>query len=213
MNDNLKNKLIKIAKEYISKDDPSHDFLHHERVLSLALSIAKTENADLDIIIPAALFHDAVNYPKNDPRSRGAAEESAVLVGRVLKKIKAFPRKKILLVQTAIAQCSFSKGIMPELLESKILQDADRLEATGAIAIMRTFSSTGQMKRSFYHAKDPFAKARELAPFEHGLDLFYVRLLKVEKMMHTRLAKSIAKRRTKFLHDFLAELKLELEGK
>lgn len=213
MNKNLKTKLIAISRELVSKEDPAHDFLHHERVLALAVRIAKAEKADLDIIVPAALFHDAVNYPKNDPRSKMAAEESATLAGKVLKKIRKYPQKKIPLVQTAIAQCSFSKGIMPELLEAKILQDADRLEATGAIAIMRTFSSTGQMKRQFYHPHDPFAKARELAPLEHAVDLFYVRLLKVEKMMHTKLARSIAKRRTRFLHDFLAELKLELEGK
>ena len=130
-----------------------------------------------------------------------------------MQTLDTYPQEKIALVKTCILECSFSKGIVPALLESKILQDADGLEATGAISIMRTYASTGQMKRPFYHAEDPFCEHREPDASQFALDLFYVRLLKVAERMHTQTAKNIAKRRTDFLIQFLDEFKLELEGK
>jgi uncharacterized protein len=212
MNNKLKNNLINIAKEKISNTDVSHDFEHALRVLINAEMITKEEKADFDIIVPAALFHDLIVYPKDHPEKHKSQEESAELTEKILNKIPEFP-KKIKKIKTCILECSFSKGIIPKLLESKILQDADGLEATGAISIMRTYSSTGQMKRPFYNSRDPFCKNREADSTEFALDLFYTRLLKVEARMHTKKAKEIAKRRTNFLRQFLKELELELQGK
>jgi|TARA_Y100000310_G_scaffold82857_1_gene79477 hypothetical protein len=90
--------------------------------------------------------------------------------------------------------------------------DADSLEATGAISIMRTYSSTGQMKRPFYNSEDPFCENRKPDSLNFALDLFYDKLLKVTDKMHTKTSKSISKRRTDFLIDFLKELKLEWKG-
>ena len=213
MNTKLKEKLIDIAKQKISNDDPSHDFLHALRVLAVAEQIAKEEKADLDIVVPAALFHDLVSHPKNNPRSKDAPHESAELAGQILKEINEFPQKKVENVQIAIRCCSYSQGIVPELLEAKILQDADGLEAMGAISIMRTFSSTGSMKRLFYDYGDPFCKDREPDDLRFALDLFFTRLLKVKDRMHTKTAMKMAKRRTLFLKKFLSELELELKGK
>lgn len=210
MTKSLKNKLIGIAKQYQAKGDPSHDFQHVLRVMNLALEISKKENADTDIIIPAALFHDVVVYRKDTKESKTESDESAEATRRILNNIKIYPEKKIGKVLICIRQCSFSKGIKPSLLEAKILQDADRLEATGAIAIMRTFSSGGQMMRPFYDPRDPFRKKSRPKSFATALDLFYERLLVVEKQMHTSWAKKIAKRRTSFLKMFLAELETEL---
>ena len=212
MNSKLKNQLIKIAKEKIPNVDVSHDFEHALRVLSNAERIAKEEKGDMDIIVPAALFHDLVVYPKNHQNSSESQKESAEKAEKILKKLN-FPKDKIEKVKICILECSFSKGITPNLLESKILQDADGLEATGAISIMRTYSSTGQMKRPFYNAEDPFCKNREPNASKFALDLFYERLLKVTERMHTKTAKKIAKRRKGFLIDFLKEFKLELKGK
>ncbi len=213
MDKNFRSKLIEIARRNIPDTDVSHDFEHALRVLANAERIAKEENADLDIIVPAALFHDVVVYPKDHAEKHKSQEESAELVSKILNKINNFPKEKIAKVKTCILECSFSKGILPKLLESKILQDADGLEATGAISIMRTYSSTGQMKRPFYNSVDPFCKKREPNTLHFALDLFYTRLLKVEERMHTKKAKVIAKRRTKFLRSFLKELELELEGR
>lgn len=209
----LKNQLIKIAKKKISDTDVSHDFEHALRVLSNAEKIAKKENGDLDIIVPAALFHDLILYPKNHPDKLKSQKESAKAAKKILMSFANFPKEKIKQVEICILECSFSRGIRPKLLESKILQDADGLEATGAISIMRTYSSTGQMKRPFYNSEDPFCENREPNAQKFAVDLFYERLLKVGERIHTKTAKKIAKRRTDFLHKFLKELKLELKGK
>lgn len=209
MNTSLKNRLFSISQERQTKDDPSHDFQHILRVTNLAIKIGKSVDADLDIVIAAALFHDIVVYPKNSPQSKSESDESAEVAGKILEKIKEYPQDKIEPVKICIKQCSFSKGIMPDIIESKVLQDADRLEATGAISIMRTFASSGQMKRQLYTPEDPFCE-KGSADFRSGTDLFYKRLMVVEKTMHTELAKKIARKRTQFLEIFLLELKDEL---
>lgn len=200
-----------MARQNQTKEDPSHDFQHILRVTNMAQKIGEEEGADMDILIPAALLHDSVVYQKNSAKSKNETEESAEYAEKLLMDIEGYPKDKIKDVKTCIRQCSFSKGIYPDLLEAKILQDADRLEATGAISIMRTFSSGGQMNRQFYLPEDPFFEKTDLVPFSASLELFYKRLLVVERGMHTKLAKRIAKRRTGFLRDFLAELRLELE--
>ncbi len=212
MNTELRTYLIQIAKDIISKDDVSHDFAHAFRVLSNVEKISKIEGGDLYILTPAALFHDLIVYPKDHPDRYKSQEESAEKAEQILYTIDSFPKNKILPIKSCILECSFSKGIIPDSLESKILQDADGLEATGAISIMRTYSSAGQMKRPFYNLDDPFCEYRKSDTTSFALDLFYERLLKVGNRMHTKTAREIAKRRTDFLFNFLDEFKLELEG-
>jgi uncharacterized protein len=213
MNADLTQKLKGIAIERMAQNDASHGSDHAIRVTLLAEHIAREEQTgDLDVIVPAALFHDLIVYPKNDPRSPFEAQESAEAAEEILKSLPDFPQEKIADVMTCITQCSYNKGIIPDLIESKILQDADRMEATGAIAIMRTFASTQHMGSKFFHSEDPFCEHREPDPFNYGVDLFYARLLKVEGGMHTQTARNMARRRTKLLEDFLDELRLELQG-
>jgi uncharacterized protein len=198
-----------MAQDYQVKDDPSHDFQHILRVKNLSEKIAKIVDADLDIVIPAALFHDIVVYKKNSIESKNESDESAEVADKVLNSIDGYPKHKINKVKQCIKECSFSKGIIPESLESKVLQDADRLEATGAIAIMRTFASTGHMKTSLYSKDDPLC-IKGHVKFRSGIDLFYERLLQVSKTMHTDYAKKLAKDRTLFLNQFLDQYKIEL---
>jgi uncharacterized protein len=206
----LKSKLIPIARDLYSNDDPSHDFQHILRVLGNIELLSQTEGGDIEILIPAALFHDVVNYPKNDPKAVLATNESADKAAAVLKQIKDYPTAKIEKVMHAISVCSFSKNIKAETLEAQLLQDADMLEATGAISIMRTFASAGNMKRRFYDPEDPYAKSRILDPRENTLDLFYVRLLRIPERMNTKLGKQLAEQRMKILHEFLTQLNEEL---
>jgi len=206
----LRKKLIEEAGRVISDNDPSHDLNHALRVLGNAEYITHVEGGDLEIIIPAALFHDLVNYAKDDPRSADAAEESALLARGILQKLPDYNPPKITFVERAIIEHSYNKGIRPESLESQIVQDADRLEATGAISIMRTFCSTGQMKRQFYDSEDPFCEQRKADSSSYALDLFYTRLLKVKDLMNTATARRLAEKRTRFLYQFLGELKEEI---
>jgi len=206
----MRQKLIEEAKKRISSDDPSHDLGHALRVLANAETIARIEGGDPEIIIPAALFHDVVNYPKDDPRSDYSADDSAILTSDILYNIESYDRSKIPYVAQAIAEHTFPKGIRPTTLESKIVQDADRLECTGAIAIMRTFSSTGQMKRGFYNPSEPFCENNNTGK-NYALDLFYKRLFRVKDLMNMYTARRMAEERTAFLYLFMEQLRSEIE--
>ncbi len=210
MDIDIEKNLIKIAKKEVDNTDPSHDFYHALRVLNIAKFIAKEENADEDIIIPSALFHDVVNYPKNDIKRMLSSDESAEFTEKILREIN-FPLDKIEKVSYSIKCCSFTKNIKTDLLESKILQDADGLEATGAIAIMRTFASAGILKNPFYNLEDPFCIKRKPNDSKYAVDLFFTRLLEIEKRLHTDTAKKLVQQRKIFLNTFLNQLKKELE--
>lgn len=207
----LRKRLIDEARRVISDNDPSHDLGHALRVLSNAEYIVRFEGGDLEVIIPAALFHDAANYQKDDPRAKYAPEESIRVVRKILERLSDYHREKIARVEKVIIEHSYSNGIKPESLDSKIMQDADRLEATGAIAIMRTFCSTGQMRRKFYNPEDPFCEQREPNSLFYAVDLFYRRLLRVKDSMNTETAKKLAEKRTRFLYNFLEQLREEIE--
>ena len=210
MNQSLEKELMKIARLKMASHDPSHDISHALRVMSLARTIAKAEKADQDIVIPAALFHDIVNYPKNHPKRHFSSNESAKLAEVILKNLTTYPKEKIKKVCESIRQCSFSKGISHDFIEAKVLQDADSLEATGAISIMRTFASAGNMGRQFYNEADPFCETRSPDDSRFALDLFFSRLLKVQDRLYTKTAQKIAKRRTLFLKKFIDSLKKDL---
>lgn len=210
MNKLLKEQLIGIAKEKMPKDDPSHDINHVLRVLAISEKIATVEKADFDVIVPSAIFHDVISYPKNHHKRLHSSKESAEFAKRILKNIESFPEDKIGKVYESINLCSFTKGLQPNFLEGKILQDADSLEATGAVSIMRTFSSAGIMNKTFYNISDPFCKKRKPDDNKYALDLFFTRLLVVQSRLHTKTAKNIAKNRANFLKAFLEELKVEL---
>lgn len=213
MNNDLKKSLIKIARQKTKNNDASHDIEHALRVLKNAIRINEQECGDPDILVPAALFHDAVIYPKNHPKSRMAPSESAALAKAILSKIKEFPKDKIAPVCNAIRECSFRKNSKQDNIETIILRDADRLEASGIIAIMRTFASIGHMGTRFYDPKDPFCEKRKPNAMKYGLDLFYERLLVIEDRVCTDTAKTIAAERSKFLKVFLDELRNELDKK
>jgi len=210
MEKHLQDRIKARARTYSCTDDPTHDWSHIQRVLDNACYIAGREGGDLDVIIPAVYFHDAINHPKNDPRADLAPQESADAAENELMAITDYPHEKIPTVKTAIIEHSYGAGITPTLLESKIVQDADRLEATGALSIMRTFCSCGQYKSQFYHTTDPFCQDREPEPLKYALDLFYARLLKVKERMNTQTARDLAERRTEFLKIFLNEVQNEL---
>jgi len=204
----MKEYFIEEARKRMDCEDPSHDFYHAMRVLANAEYIASVEGGDMDVIVPAALFHDLVVYPKNSPKSNDSAADSAIVARQILKDL--YSEDKIIKVEEAIREHSFGNGITPINVESKIVQDADRLECTGAIAVMRTFCSSGQMGRPFYDVMDPFCKAREPDSFVYAIDFFYKRLLKVGEMMNTKTAKEMADQRITFLYGFLEQLQNEI---
>ncbi len=213
LNDRLRSELVENVKRNINSEDPSHDILHTLRVLSNAENISKEEGGDLDVVTPAALFHDIVCYPKNSPKNRFSVKESAEYAETILTKMPEYPQEKIKRVKSAILSTSFTYGKETESIEDEIVQAADMLDAVGVISVMRTYGSSGVMKRAFYEPNDPFAEHRELDDMKYGLDLFYTRLLTIQDKIKTKTAQKIAKRRTMILVKILDEFRKELQGK
>ena len=191
-------------------NDSAHDFDHIMRVFKNAQKICKKENAPEKLVLSAVLLHDIVSYPKSDKLSKSSSIKSAEKSKKILKKFN-FTKEEIQIISDAIRDHSFSRNKIPATLEGKILQDADRLDAIGAIGIARVFAVSGSEKRPFYNVKDPFCKNRMPNDEIWALDHFYRKLLKLEFLMNTKSGKIEAKKRTKILKDFLNELKKEIQ--
>ncbi|GKS66810.1 phosphohydrolase [Nitrosarchaeum sp.] len=191
-------------------NDSAHDFEHIMRVFKNAQKICKKENANEKLVLSAVLLHDIISYPKSDKRSKLSSIKSAEESKKILKKFN-FTKEEIKIVSDAIRDHSFSRNKIPATLEGKILQDADRLDAIGAIGIARVFSVGGSEKRPFYNVTDPFCKSRPPDDNIWTLDHFYRKLLKLESLMNTKSGKIEAKRRTKVMKEFLNELKTEIK--
>lgn len=107
---------------------------------------------------------------------------------------------------------SFSAGIAPHSLEAKIVQDADRLEALGAIGLARVFAVSGALGVALFNAEDPFADARTLNDRAFALDHFQTKLLRLPDTMHTDVGRELAQHNADFLIQFMAKLSAELQG-
>ena len=201
-------KLKNEVKNSIS-NDPAHDFKHTMRVYKSAERLAKKENANTKLVLCASLLHDIVSFPKSDKRSKSSSIKSAIKAAKILKKYN-LSKTEIKIISDAIRDHSFSQNKKPKTLEGKILQDADRLDAIGAIGIARAFAVAGAEGRTFYNESDPFCDKRKPNDQNWAVDHFYRKLLKLEKIMNTKSAKTEAKRRTKILENYLSNLKKEI---
>lgn len=191
------------------QNDPAHDFEHIMRVYKNAMKIAKHENVDTRLVLTSVLLHDVISFPKSDKRSKTSSLKSAQMAKRILKKYH-YTADEISVIVDAIADHSFSRNKIPKTMEGKILQDADRLDALGAIGIARTFSVGGAENRPIYNVSDPFCRIRTPDDKSWTIDHFYRKLLTLEKRMNTKFARDEARRRTKFLKEFLVEMRQEI---
>ena len=206
MHDIIKRRVM----EMMEGREPAHDFQHIMRVYRNAKQIGQCEGANMEILLLSALLHDIVVYPKGSAKSSKSSDDSADLAEHILQRYN-YPNDKISSISYCIRMHSHSKRLVPASLEGKILQDADRLDALGAIGIGRAFSVGGLERRSLYNSDDPFCKSgRKLDDKEWTLDHFYVKLLKLGDLMHTKSAKKIAHKRTKFMMLFIRQLETEI---
>lgn len=191
--------------------DSAHDLAHIERVVKSAREIAKAEQADMSIVMPAAWLHDCVVLPKDHPERQTASTQAAQQAVEILAET-SLSKSKYPAVAHAIEAHSFSAGIQPKTIEAKIVQDADRLDALGAIGIARCFAIGGQMGSAFYHPGDPFGENREYDDRQWTIDHFYTKLLNLPKTMHTGTARAIAGKRSRYMRQFLQQLSDEISG-
>ena len=201
--------LIKQEVYDLMINDSAHDFDHIMRVFKNAKKICNDENVNEKLVLCAVLLHDIISYPKYDKRSKLSSIKSAKESKKILKRFN-FTKEEIQIISDAIMDHSFSRNKIPKTIEGKILQDADRLDAIGAIGIARVFAVSGSEKRPFYNVKDPFCKTRSPDDKVWTIDHFYRKLLKLESLMNTKSGKIEAKKRTKVMKEFLSQLKNEI---
>ena len=193
----------------LGNKDPAHDILHVQRVVETAKKISQLEGADLNIVLPAAWLHDIVNLPKDHPeRSRASALASEAAL-KFLESIE-YPREYFEGISHAILSHSFSAKITPHTIEAQVLQDADRLDALGAIGLARLFSISTQMQRPFYSSEDPLCESRIPDDKKFAIDHIKIKLEKIVGQMNTASAKKEAMRRFIFIENFLKQLGTEI---
>lgn len=201
--------LDKAQTFYVNNGDPSHDMLHIKRVMQTCEKLAREENANIEIVLAAAILHDVINVPKNHP-DRARASEMAAAKAREILLDTGFSADEISHVTSAIAEHSYSAARKPTSIESAILQDADKLDGLGAVGVMRTVTTGARMNASYYNESEPLVKTREYNDKAHTLDHFFVKLYKLPELMNTKSARVEADRRVLFMKQFVEQLQTEI---
>jgi len=193
-------------------NDGAHDASHLARVWRNAQALlAHHPEADALVVMAACYLHDLVNLPKNDPDRAQASRRAAQLARTELMRL-SFPAQRLDAVAHAIEAHSFSAAIAPTTLEAKIVQDADRLDALGAIGLARMFYVAGSMGRALAHASDPLAETRALDDRAYTLDHIVVKLAKLPAMMQLDAGRALAEARLARLMAFRDEFAAEWLG-
>ena len=195
---------IEFIKEFFKNECSGHDYYHTIRVYHLAKKIAEKENADIELTSLIALLHDV-----DDCKLVGENGKSFNNAKNFLQN-NQINEDKINLICSEIFKISF-KGTgkdTPKTLEGKIAQDADRLDALGAIGIARTFAYGGNKNRPMYLSKDEDEENYKASSIAH----FYDKLLKLSDLMNSNEAKKIAIQRTEYMKEYLNEFYDELNG-
>ncbi len=202
-------RLAQVAEARCEGTGPAHDFAHVRRVVENARRIARAESARVDVVVPAALLHELFNHPKGHPESHLSGDVCAEHAATLLRD-EGCDAAWIALVCACIRDHAFSKGVVPATLEGKVVQDADRLDAIGAIGIARCMATCADMKRPFYAPVDPFCRERAPDDKAWGIDHFYKKLLLIPDALHTPAARAIARGRADAMRAFLGELAREI---
>ena len=210
------NKIIDNAVEYVKKvfetDYSGHDYFHTLRVYRMATNIAVQEKADLEIVQLAALLHD-VDDVKLSPETYANKDKARRFL--TANHVDAATAERICQI---IGEISYrgSDSVIPETPEGKCVQDADRLDAIGAIGIARAFAYGGNHHRVMH---DPDVKPN---PDMNGeeyrnhisttVNHFYEKLFKLKDMMSTDAARRMAQNRESYMKDYIVEFMDEWEG-
>ncbi|MFK3704931.1 uncharacterized protein EDF73_101213 [Raoultella sp. BIGb0138] len=199
--------------EHHSQGDSAHDTAHFRRVWGTAQRLAAESDVDRLVILTACYFHDIVSLAKNHPeRSRSSVMAAEKTLEILQSSFPDFPADRYPAVFHAIEAHSFSAGIPARTEEAKIVQDADRMEALGAIGLARVFAVSGALNTILFDADDPFADRRELDDKKYALDHFQCKLLRLAGTMQTEKGKALAVHNARFLVQFMAKLSAELRG-
>lgn len=192
-------------------DDGSHDLSHLTRVWHNMRAIHAVEGGDADVLAAATLLHDCVAVEKDAPNRADASALAARRARGVLIDMGWAP-DLCDAVEHAIHAHSFSANLTPRTIEARILQDADRLDAIGAIGVARCFYVAGRMGSQLYDPLDPDGAARDLDDRRFALDHFTTKLLRLSDGFQTATGRAMAKARHDRLADFRQAMLDEISG-
>ncbi|HLP64103.1 HD domain-containing protein [Flavobacterium sp.] len=205
---------IVFVKEKLQNAEAGHDWFHIERVYKNALLIASDEECDLTIVKLGALLHDIADSKFND-----GDETVGPKVARAFLESQNASEETIVHVISIIENISFKGGNFEKKFTSKeleIVQDADRLDALGAIGIARTFNYGGFKNRQLYNPAIPPKLNMSKEEYKNSesptLNHFYEKLLLLKDKMNTPTGKKLAEQRHKFMEHFLAQFYAEWDG-
>ncbi len=199
----------------VPDDDISHDRYHLQRVYDWALRLAAETEADRDLAGAAALVHDLVNIPKHSEDRHLGGERSAEHAFPYLRD-SGYATDEVEAICEAVRTCSWSRGLAPTGRLGVVLQDADRLDALGAIGIARVMACAQRMNDlgnpgRLYHPDDPlFETERPLDDRRQAVDHFFRKLFKVAESLHTPTARAEAAKRVAVMNTFLEALRTEV---
>ena len=211
--------LVKKTAEYVKAkliDEPTgHDWYHVERVWRIARSLQKEEGGDRELIELSALLHDLGDYKQYDLNE---VKGSFVLRGMmdVLGLDEELKSKILKIIEEA--QYNADETKVPATIEGKIIQDADWLDALGAVGIARVFATGGKLRRVIHDPEKKIRKKLTKAQYQYkktdgtSFNYFYEKTLKLPEKMNTRTAKKIAEERIKFVKIFMDQFLAEWEG-
>ncbi|MBH0167898.1 MULTISPECIES: HD domain-containing protein [Fictibacillus] len=213
----MKEKMIQqtetFVKDKLRNESSGHDWYHIYRVKNLSLNIAEKEGADYFVCVMAALLHDIA-----DEKIAGTEEKGLQEVKNWLESISV-EEPYITHILSIISTMSFKGGSGKEMesMEGKVVQDADRLDAIGAIGIGRTFAYSGAKGQLMYDPEIPVRETMTKEQYRNekstAINHFYEKLLKLKHGMNTPYAKKLADDRHAFLENFLEQFFEEWEGR
>ncbi|WP_099351597.1 HD domain-containing protein [Fredinandcohnia onubensis] len=200
------------VKNILQHDSSGHDWWHIERVRKAALQIGEKENANLFVVEMAALLHDVA-----DEKLNKSEEEGLMKVRNWLSSLQITDSEQKEIIEI-ISTMSFKGGSRPPMktIEGQVVQDADRLDAIGAIGIARTFAYAGAHGDLIYDPELPFRESMTKEEYRNGkstaVNHFYEKLLKLKDTLNTNAAQKAAQERHDFMTAFLDQFYKEWNG-
>lgn len=209
---NLIDKTIEFVKITLEGAEGGHDWWHIHRVLENTRFIAPRESADIQICELGALLHDIA-----DPKFHNGDEKKGSIIAQHFLSSHSVSENQINMVIDIIENISFSKGSnnnKPKSLELQVVQDADRLDAMGAIGIARAFNYGGFKNRLIYDPAFPLQTYANSSEYRNSsaptINHFYEKLLLLKDLMNTTTGKAMAHDRHQFMLMYLEQFKKEV---
>jgi uncharacterized protein len=204
--------MLEESQRHFVSSPPTHDWTHTQRVLELCMHMGTEEGADLEVLYAAALLHD-ITREEADKRGVCHADLSAERALPILEKCK-FPMEKRDAVIHCIKTHRFRGDLEPQTLEAKVLFDADKLDALGAIGVCRAYAYAGENKQRLYSSLDERTQLKKVTDHSQHSPVaeFRLKLSKIKDRMFTRSGKRLAADRHEFMLNFFNRLYEEIKG-